>query len=280
MGIEAQQIQYRQEFVGAFEQRVSQLKAMATKESVVKGNQATFLVSGSGTDTAVTRGTNGQIPYGNPTNSQVTATLVEKHAPYELTGFNIFASQGDQKRIMQMNSMAVINRDIDLTMLAELANATQDFPSTAQTASLSMVVGAKAILGNADIPIEEADNMFAIISPAFEAYLEQTTEFANGDYVDVKPFGQASRRFFRWAGINWTVSSRITGLGTASELCYLFHRNAIGYAVNVGEESVAVGYDEKQDTSWSRATIYHAAKILQNTGIVKWTHDGSAFVAS
>jgi hypothetical protein len=165
-------------------------------------------------------------------------------------------------------------------MLAELANATQDFPSTAQTASLSMVVGAKAILGNADIPIEEADNMFAIISPAFEAYLEQTTEFANGDYVDVKPFGQASRRFFRWAGINWTVSSRITGLGTASELCYLFHRNAIGYAVNVGEESVAVGYDEKQDTSWTRATIYHAAKILQNTGIVKWTHDGSAFVAS
>jgi hypothetical protein len=280
MAIEAAQIQYRQEFVGAFEQRVSQLKAMTTKESVIKGNQATFLVSGSGTDTAVSRGTNGQIPYGNPTNSQVTATLVEKHAPYELTGFNIFASQGDQKRIMQMNSMAVINRDIDLTMLAELANATQDFPSTAQTASLSMVVGAKAILGNADIPIEEADNMFAIISPAFEAYLEQTTEFANGDYVDVKPFGQASRRFFRWAGINWTVSSRITGLGTASELCYLFHRNAIGYAVNVGEESVAVGYDEKQDTSWTRATIYHAAKILQNTGIVKWTHDGSAFVAS
>jgi len=280
MAIEAAQIQYRQEFVGAFEQRVSTLKAMTTKETVMKGNQATFLVSGSGTDTAVSRGTNGQIPYGNPTNSQVTATLVEKHAPYELTGFNIFASQGDQKRIMQMNSMAVINRDIDLTILSELANATQDYPSTAQTASLQMVVGAKAILGNADIPIEESDNMFGIISPAFEAYLEQTTEFASGDYVDVKPFGQASRRFFRWAGINWTVSSRITGLGTAAEICYLFHRNALGYAVNVGEDSIALGYDEKQDTSWTRATIFHAAKLLQNTGVVKWTHDGSAFVAT
>ncbi|TGR84537.1 hypothetical protein EN866_33275 [Mesorhizobium sp. M2D.F.Ca.ET.223.01.1.1] len=280
MAIEAQIVQYRKEFVGAFEQRVSSLKAMATKEAVMNGNQATFLVSGSGTDTAVTRGTNGQIPYGNPTNSQVTATLVEKHAPYELTGFNIFASQGDQKRVMQMNSMAVINRDIDLTILAELANATQDYPSTAQTASLQMVLGAKAILGNADIPIEEADNMFGVISPAFEAYLEQTTEFASGDYVDVKPFGMASRRFFRWAGINWAVSSRITGLGTSAELCYLFHRNALGYAVNVGEEKIAVGYDEKQDTSWTRATIFHSAKILQNTGIVKWTHDGSAFVAT
>ena len=135
MSVEAAVVQYRKEFVASFEQRVSLLKATATKESVINGNQATFLVSGSGGDTAVTRGTNGQIPYGNPTNSQVTATLAEKHAPYELTSFNIFASQGDQKRVMQMASMNVINRDIDLTMLAELANATQDFGSG--TASLA-----------------------------------------------------------------------------------------------------------------------------------------------
>jgi hypothetical protein len=280
MAIEAAMIQYRKEFIGAFEQRVSLLKAMTTKESVISGNQATFLVSGSGTDTAVTRGTNGQIPYGNPTNSQQTATLVEKHAPYELTGFNIFSSQGDQKRVMQNASMAVINRDIDLTLLAELANATQDYPSTAQTASLQMVAGAQAILGNADVPVEDENNMFAIISPAFRGYLMQTTEFASGDYVDVKVFGGPARKMFRWMGINWAVSSRVTGLGTSSELCYMFHRDAIGYAVNVGEEKIAIGYDEKQDTSWSRATVFHAAKILQNTGIVKITHDGSAFVAT
>ena len=85
---------------------------------------------------------------------------------------------------------------------------------------------------------------------------------------------------FRWSGINWIVSSRVTGLGTASEICYMYHRNAIGYAVNVGEEKIAAGYDDKQDLSWSRATVYHGAKILQNSGIVKITHDGSAFVAT
>ena len=278
MAIEAAMIQYRQEFVAAFEQRVSLLKATTTKESVIKGNTATFLVSGSGSDTAVTRGSNGQIPYGNPTNSQPAATLVEKHAPYELTGFNIFASQGDQKRVMQMASMNVINRDIDLTLLAELANATQDFGTG--TATLSTVAGAQAILGNSDIPVEDENNMFAIISPAFRGYLIQTTEFASGDYVDVKPLIGPARRMFRWMGVNWIVSSRITGLGTSSEICYMYHRDAIGYAVNVGEENIAIGYDEKQDTSWSRATVFHGAKILQNTGIVKITHDGSAFVAT
>ncbi|TCL70646.1 phage capsid protein [Rhizobium sp. BK251] len=280
MSIEAALTQYRKEFVAAFEQRTSQLKASTTKESVINGNTATFLVSGSGGDTAVTRGTNGQIPYGNPTNSQPVATLVEKHAPYELTNFNIFASQGDQKKVMQMASMNVINRDIDLTILAELANATNDFPSTAQTATLNMVTGAQAILGNNDVDVEDENNMFAVISPAFRGYLLQTTEFASGDFVESKPLNGPARKFFRWAGINWIVSSRITGLGTAAEICYMYHRNAIGYAVNVGEEKIAIGYDEKQDTSWSRATVYHGAKLLQNNGVVKMTHDGSAFVAT
>jgi hypothetical protein len=275
MAIEAAMIQYKKDFVPAFEQRSSLLRMTATKESVLSGNQATFLVSGSGSDTAVTRGSNGLIPFGNPTNNQLTATLVEKHAPYKLTGFNVFASQGDQTKVMRNASIAVINRDIDITLLAELANATQDFGGGA-TASLAMVTGAQAALGQLDVPTEEEDNMFAVISPAFRHYLLQTTEFASGDYVEQKPLNGPARKMWRWAGVNWIVSSRITGLGTASELCYMYHRDAIGYAVNVGEDKIFAGYDEEQGYSWSRAEVYHGAKILQNTGIVKITHDGSA----
>lgn len=275
MAVEAPVIQYRREFIAAFEQRTTPLKAATTKEAMSNGLQATFLVSGSGGDTAVTRGTNGQIPYGNPTNTQHTATLVEKHAPYELTGFNIFASQGDQKRIMQEASMAVINREIELTILAELANATQDYgsgPATVQT-----VIGAKVILGNGQVPTSEEDNMFAVVSPAFMGYLAQTPEFSSSDYVDTKTFSGRTVRMRRWLGINWYETPLVTGNGTASEICYMFHRASIGYAVRVQEESIAIGYDEKQDTSWTRATTYHAAKLLQNTGVVKITHDGSAF---
>lgn len=279
MSVEAAVVQYRRDFVPAFEQRSSMLRMATTKETVLKGNQATFVVSGSGGDTAVTRGTNGQIPYGNPTNSQSTATLVEKHAPYELTGFNVFASQGDQVRVMRDASIAVINRDTDLTILAELANATQDW-ATGQTASVSMVAGAKAILGNGDVNIEEADSMFAVVSPAFMAYLIQTTEFSSADYVDVKPFAGPPRKMLRWYGINWIESARVTGVGTSAEICYVFHKDALGYAINIGEDKVFAGYDEKQDVSWSRATVYHGAKILQDGGIVKISHDGSAYVSS
>jgi hypothetical protein len=277
MAIEAAVTLYRQQMVAQFEQKSSMLRATTTKESMNNGNSAVFLVAGSGSDTAVTRGTNGLIPYGNPTNSQVTATLVEKHAPYELTGFNVFASQGNQLQVMQQASMSVINRDMDLTILAELANATQDLSGTM---SLSLVATAQACLGNLDIDISDEANLFAVISPGARAYLAQTTEFSSGEYVDVKPMVGPARKMWRWMGFNWIVSSRLTGVGTSSELCYFYHRDAIGYAVNMGEDSIEAGYDDKQDVSWSRAKVFHGAKILQNTGIIKVTHDGSAFATT
>lgn len=279
ISVEAAVTQYRQAFIDQFEVRSSAMRVGTTKESVKNGQTVTFLVAGSGTDTAVTRGVNGQIPYGNPTNTQVSATLVEKHAPYELTGFNIFASQGDQKAIMRQASMSVINREIDLTILAELANATIDTGS-AVTGNLPLVMKAKAYLGNNGIPTQEQDNMFAVVTDSFLAYLMQDDSFANAQYVDVKPLVGPDRKMLRWAGVNWMVSPLVTGVGTSNELCYMWHRNALGYAINVGEESIDIGYDNKQDTSWSRATVYHAAKILQNTGIVQIKHDGSAFALS
>jgi hypothetical protein len=278
MSVEAAMIQYRQEAVALFEQTENQLRASTTKESVIQGNQVTFLVSGAGGTTAVTRGTNGYIPYGNPSNAQVTTTLVEKHGAKELTGFNIFASQGNQRSIMTQAAITDIQQDIDLTILSELANATQDFGTG--TANLTTVIGAKVILGNNQVRTVQEDKMWAVVSPAFIGYLMQTPEFSHFDYVDVKPFSGPTVKARRWYGINWIESPLVTGVGTSSEICYLFHSDAIGYAANIGEEKTTMGYDDKQDISWARVTVYHAAKILQNNGIIKWTHDGSAFVAT
>lgn len=279
MSVEAAVTQYRQAMVDQFEVRSSVLRVGTTKESMKNGNSVVFLVAGSGSDTAVTRGVNGLIPYGNPTNTQVTATLVEKHAPYELTGYNIFSSQGDQTAVMRQASMSVINREIDLTILSALSAATID-TGASTTANLSLVMKAKAYLGNNGIPTQEEDNMFAVVTDSFLAYLMEDDTFSNVQYVDVKPLVGPARKMLRWAGVNWMVNPLITGVGTSTELCYMWHRNALGYAVNMGEESIAVGFDEKQDTSWSRATIFHAAKILQNTGIVQIKHDGSEFALS
>lgn len=280
MAVQAAITKFKDEFILAFEQRRSLLSTATTKEAMANGLTVTWLVSGAGSQVAVTRGQNGDIPYGTPTNNQVSATLVEQHAPQSLTGFDVFASQGDQARLMQINCMAIIKRAQDAVILGELANATQDYPLTG-TLTVEMIAGSKAILGNQHVPISEENDMFALISPAAQAYLEQTTEFTNSDYVDVKPLtGGIATKYRRWMGTNWIVCDNLTGLGTSAEVMYLYHRSALGYAINAGEEMVDAGWNAEQRRSWAIATVYHQAKIIQNAGIIKITHDGSAYVAT
>lgn len=271
--------QYRSEQIATFEQRYSILRATCVQERVAKGNSAVFQVSGSGNASAVVRGVNGLIPYFSTDNTQSTCTLVEAHAPFNRTSFNIFATQGDMKSVMHDEAIGTLNRHIDQKVIDQLDTATND-TSTAVAASMDLVMKAQVILGNNNIPIEEEDNMFCVITPAFRAYLMQTTEFASGDYVDVKPLNGPVRRMWRWGGLNWLLHTGLTGIGTSAEKCYMYHKRAMGQAANAKEMQVVVGYNEEQDYTYARATLYHNAKLLQNSGIVQMMHDGSAYVAT
>jgi len=280
MAVQAAITQFKKELILAYEQRKSLLSGACTKEAMANGYTVTWLVSGAGTQVATTRGQDGDIAYGVPSNTQVSASLVEAQAPQALTGFDVFASQGNQVELMKTNVMAIIRRAQDQIILTELANATQDWP-TAGPLTVEAIAGSRAILGNAHVPISEEDNMFCVITPAAEAYLLQTTEFTNAQYRDVKPLeGGIAMKYRRWMGMNWIVADILPGIGTSAEIMYMFHRSAIGYAINMGEEKITAGYNEEQQRSWALATVYHQAKILQNTGIVKITHDGSAYVAT
>jgi hypothetical protein len=279
MAVQAAITQFRQETVAQFEQKQTQLAMATTRESMKRGLSSVFLVSGSNGDGATTRGANGDIVFGGPQNSQVTVTLKEKHAAKELTGFDVFASQGDQAAGLRRMVTNIMHRDQDLVILAALSAATQDFGTG--TLDLTTVLGAVAILGNNQVPTEEVDNMFGIISPGARAYMMQMPEFANAQYVDVKPYANgASSRYKRWADVNWIVSPLVTGLGTASEILYVFHRAAVGYSANLDEAAVYADYETKHGRSWARAELYHEAAVLQNSGIIKITHDGSGFAAS
>lgn len=269
------QIQYRQEFIAGFEQRQSLVRSTVTTEAQIKGNQATFLVADSGSATAVTRGVNGLIPARADNLNQFTATLAEWHDLVRRTSFNIFASQGDGRAIMQQTTMGVLNRKIDQDIITELATGTND-TGAAQTGSLALAMYAKTILGNNEIPMD--GNISALITPAFEAYLMQTKEFASADYVNNKPF-ENGMTMFRWAGVNWIVHPNLSGKGTASEKCFMYHKDAIGHAADLGTLSTAVGYDEEQDYSFARATGFFGSKLLQNRGVVVINHDGSAYAA-
>jgi len=274
------QTQYRQEYIAAFEQGLSKFRASAVTEAVIKGNTAQFLVAGTGGASAVTRGTNGLIPPRQDTLTTSSATLVEWHDKPRRTQFNIFGSQGDGRRILQAGSVKVLNRKIDDTIITTLGTGTLN-STTAATGSLAMFAKAKAKLARQDVDVDEEDNMFCAISPAASNYLMQVKEYAHADYVDVKEFvnptlGGPAVRMKRWMGINFFESNRLAGIGTSSETCLMWHRNALGFAANVGDMEVDADYNREESYYWARSSIFMGASLLQNTGVYLVYHDGSA----
>lgn len=279
MADSAFQTQFRQEFIAGFEQRQSLLRDSVTTEVMVKGQQVTFLIADSGGAEAVTRGLNGRIP-GRPDNlTQVTGTLQEWHDKPERTGFNLFASQGDGRRIMQETAMGVINRKIDDTIIDQLNTATNNTGSAA-IGSLALSIKALTKLQNNDVPMD--GRITALITPAYLGYLLQTKEFANADYITKKPIdtGEAgwkdSPGFYSWMGVKWIVHPNLPGKGTNAEKCFMYHRSAIGHAAPSDLIQTYADYNREDDYSYARCTAYMCGKLLQNSGVIVINHDGSA----
>lgn len=267
-------IQYRDEAIAVFEREQSLLSQCCVNEFVRNGNTATFLVAGSGSATAVTRGINGRIPARADSLTQTSATLQEWHDKVIKTDFNIFQSQGNQRAIMQRTTLGTLNRKMDDDIIAQLDTATID-TGTTTTASVSMIAKSLGYLGNQNVDIGDEENIFGVITPAFWGYLMETREFASGEYVDVKMFNGSIKKMFRWFGVNWIRHSGLSGIGTSTELCYLFHRNAVGHAVDVAGMDVDIGYNGEDAYSYARVSMHVGTKLLQNNGIVQMKHDGS-----
>ena len=271
--------QYLEEWIAGLEERQSWLRQCCTTKAQIRGNTAVFLVADSGGATAVTRGADGLIPARADNNTQNSCTLAEWHDLPRKTGFTVDMSQGDQRQIMQQTSMGVLNRKIDLDIIAALDGATNDTGASAK-ASVAMVMKTLAFLGNAYVPVEEEENMFGIVTNAFWAYMMQTPEFSSGDYVDVKSYTGNVKRMWRWAGVNWIRHPLLTGVGTSTEKCYIFHRSAVGHAMDKDRVVSIPGYNEEQDYHWVRTTGYFGSKLLQNNAIGQMKHDGSEYVAA
>jgi hypothetical protein len=275
------QTQYRQEFIAAFEQKQSLLRDTVTTEAVIKGQQAVFLVAGSNNSAAVSRGVNGQIPARADDNTQNTCTLQEWHDLVRKTGFNVFASQGNQRAIMQMTTMAVLNRKIDDLIIDELNTATVTIGGTTQIPNVSFFQNARVKLTNASIPWDS--NITLLCQPSFLAYLEQAPEFASADYVNMRPYAgddpswRDTPMAYKWRNTLICEHPNLPGKGTTSEKSFLYHKSAIGQAMDTGGMDTPVGYDDEQDYSWARASAFMGAKVLQTSGIVEMTHDGSAY---
>ncbi len=277
------QTQYRDEFIAGFEQRVTLLRETVTTEyEKTRGNTVVFLIADSGAADAVTRGVNGLIPARADNLTQQSLNMGEWHDLVRKTGFNIFASQSDQRRIMQETTMAVVNSKIDSQIIDELATGTVTAGTTGQIPTVDTIQTAQVKLQNASVPWDSYITLPA--QPSLISYLEQAPEFSKATYVNVKPFaGEDDNALwrdqpmaYRWKNMLVVSHPNLPNKAAVNESSFMYHKYAIGHAADTTTLQSDVGYNGEHDYSYARATMYMGAKLLQNSGIVVVTGDGSA----
>ena len=282
MAINAPQVAYRSEIVNGFDKTVSVLRDTVTTDYIERGGSAVFLVSDTAAQVAHSRGLNGDIPADALALTQNTATLVPWHALVRVNDFNMFSAQSNLIDPMKRKVMAAINRKIDDDIITILDTTTTTI-TAGGTMTIAKAMTARGILGANKVA--DDGNITFLITPAALVYLMQAPEFASADYVESRPYvtGKPNygdmRLVYKWAGITVIVDPTLPGATTSSEKCFMYHKDAVGHALNKNALEFDADYDREQKYSWANCSAFIGSALLQTAGVVEITHDGSAVVS-
>ncbi len=86
---------------------------------------------------------------------------------------------------------------------------------------------------------------------------------------------------YRWRNVLIIPHPMLANVSSPTlEVNYMYHKSAIGHAADVANIQSAAGYNEEEDYSYARTTIYMGSKLLQNTGVIKIPHDATGLYGS
>ncbi len=261
---------YNDEWTEAYEQKQSWLRGTVQTKGDINGNQFVFVLEGDA-DEAVTRSANTNIPYADDTQSSVTCTLNEYHHLARKNSFNIYSSSVDQRLSMQRRGVISTNKKTDSLILTALNDTTYDTNSgSATAASLALLSEAVAILDANFVPRD--GERYGLLTPKAYQQMMKVNQFSSGDWVSDQPFMKTTQ-WREWNSVKWTMHPGLSGVGTATALCFVYHKWAVGHGLNKGNMTTKVGTNEEHDYSWARTSSYQGAKLLRAAGVVRMKHN-------
>lgn len=277
-GISAPVAQFATEFIKGYERGESMLRKTVSTKTQKQGSSHVFLITDSGAATAQTRGLDGNLIGRSMNQNQVTLTMTEWHDLPRKTGFNIFSSQYQGREDMYQTAYEVINRKVENQILDALATATTGPTATASSNAIKLLTDGVTIMSGNNVPVDDGE-VYACVSHGFIQACLESDVFSNADYVSMMKWDDgvhSQKMMYKWNGINIFTNTGIPGHATSSETCFLYHKSAIGHAIDSESFNVTAGYNDENDYSWVRASAFSGAKLLQNGGVQKLKFVGNA----
>lgn len=273
-----------------FQRTGSYLKeAVFVKDGVI-GSTASFHKIGKGT--ATTKSRHGTITPMNQTHTAPSCTLADFYAgdwvdKLDEAKHNI----AERDRIASGGAMA-LGRKVDAQITTVLDTTTQttvtyNGTETIATTLAGSIEWAEAAWSN-DVPND--GRVYACVSPRQWSQMMVVPQFQNADFVgaDGQSYRQGPQvgkgKWKDWLGVKWKMQTGLPGEGTATSKGFLWHFDAIGYAVAQSAGNVAGNEAVSADITWHGDRAAHfvnhmmsgQACLIDDTGVIEANYDDTA----
>lgn len=287
-------------FISSFEAQVQQVfqrkgsylkEAVRVKDNVI-GSTAVFQKIGKGS--ATTKSRNGTITPMNQVHTAPSCTLADFYAGDWVDKLDEAKTNINERDAIAEGGAMALGRKVDDQITTVLDTTTQTAVTITVTSKAAILAGAIQWTESAwanDVPND--GNVYAVVTPRLWSQFLLNDQFARSEYV--REDGQAwisgpavGTRWKEWMGVKFKMQTGLSGAGGASAKGWLWHKNAVGYAVAAAAGNIAGNQGVAADITWHGDRAAHfvnnfmsgQAVMIDDTGVIKETHNDTTAIAT
>jgi hypothetical protein len=187
-----------------------------------------------------------------------------------------------------------LGRKVDEQITTVLDSTTQSTITYTVTSSAaiqaSLIEMVEALDANS---VPNDGQRYGVLTPRAYAQAMTVESFASSDYVGANglPFNDGipgHRRFRDWMNVKWCMLPSLPGQGTSTAKIFVYHKNAIGYAIQKANNNVASSENISADITWhgDRAAYFinhmmsGGAVMIDDTGVIEGNLNDTTAIAT
>ena len=287
-------------FITSYEAKVHQVfqrqaaflkEAVRAKDNVV-GSTAVFQKIGKGT--ATTKSRHGTITPMNQTHTAPSCTIADFYAGDWVDKLDESKTNINERDAIAEGGAMALGRKVDDQITTVLDTTTQTAVTITVTSKAAILAGALEFAENAwDNDVPNDGNVFAVITPRLWSQFMLNEQFSRSEFV--RSDGMAwttgpamGTKWKDWMGIKWKMQTGLPGAGTASAKGWIWHKNALGYAVAAAAGNISGNQAVAADITWHGDRAAHfvnhfmsgQACMIDDTGVIEETHNDTTAIAT
>lgn len=274
-----------------FQRQGSQLKESVRVRDGVVGSTASFNKIGKGI--ATTKARHGTITPMNQSHTAPTCTLADFYAGDWVDKLDLAKTNVNERDLVAGGGAKALGRKCDDQIVTVFDTTTQtaialDVTSIATVRS-HLVEAAEALWAN---DVDNDGEVYGLLTSRMWSQAMMLKEFASADYVGASGMAYTEgpaigkNKWKDWMGIKWKMHTGLPGHGGASAKGFIYHKQAVAYAIAESAGNIAGNDAVAADITWHGDRAAHfvnhmmsgQACMIDDTGVIEITNDDTAAI--